>query len=413
MPDQALKPAKPYPEFPLTPHASGKWAKKIRGRIYYFGRWHDADGALREYNAVKGDLHAGREPTLVAASSCTVKDLFNKFLARQLARVDAGRLDPRSFADTKGALSDLAKAVGPGRIVADLRPVDFRAAREAYSKGRGPHTVNRYVANVKAAFNYGIRDGAIGGPVLYGDEFGKEPIKVQRRAARERAYTRGGETFTPDEVRKILKHATGPLRAMVLLGLNAGFYGIDVAKLPMKAIDLDDAWLEFPRPKTEVMRAAPLWPETIEALAGAVEMRPKPTNPADAGLLFLTTHGRPWIHDKVHRGEGTITKVSRTNAVNQAFTKLLDKAKVRRKGINFAALRDTFVTIANESGDQNASLLIRGHSFPGMDAFYVKAVVRERLETVVNHVHDRLLKTQVVRPRARPKPRNRRRNRAA
>ncbi len=54
-----IKPAKPYPEFPLFAHAAGVWAKKIRGKLHYFGRWSDPDGALDKYEADKDMLHAG------------------------------------------------------------------------------------------------------------------------------------------------------------------------------------------------------------------------------------------------------------------------------------------------------------------------------------------------------------------
>src|SRR5689334_10560200 len=56
------KPAKPSPDFPLFPHACGQWAKKIKGRMRYFGPWNDPAGALASYERQKEDLEAGKEP---------------------------------------------------------------------------------------------------------------------------------------------------------------------------------------------------------------------------------------------------------------------------------------------------------------------------------------------------------------
>jgi hypothetical protein len=57
------KPAKPRPDFPLFPHASGRWAKKVRGRFIYFGKVSDdtsGQAALAKWLAEKDYHLAGR-----------------------------------------------------------------------------------------------------------------------------------------------------------------------------------------------------------------------------------------------------------------------------------------------------------------------------------------------------------------
>jgi hypothetical protein len=81
---KADRPRKLYPEFPLTPHASGAWQKKIRGEVCYFGRWAvrkngklegiEGDGwreALVAYKLVADDMHAGRTPRVKNADGLT------------------------------------------------------------------------------------------------------------------------------------------------------------------------------------------------------------------------------------------------------------------------------------------------------------------------------------------------------
>src|SRR4051812_17675148 len=102
VPRPAKPPKKPYPDFPLTPHASGKWQKKILGKIHYFGAWAtrvnglltrvEGDGwkgALEAYRAVADDLHAGRIPRANPEGGLTVADLCNRFLTAKDRKKEA------------------------------------------------------------------------------------------------------------------------------------------------------------------------------------------------------------------------------------------------------------------------------------------------------------------------------------
>ena len=96
------KPEKPRSDFPLFPHAAGVWAKKIRGKLHYFGPWDDPDGALASYLAQKDNLHAGRAYR-PGPDALTVKALCNAFLNAKQAAVNNGELSPRTWEDYRAA----------------------------------------------------------------------------------------------------------------------------------------------------------------------------------------------------------------------------------------------------------------------------------------------------------------------
>jgi hypothetical protein len=94
--DKPSKPAKPYPDLPLTAHPAGYWCKKIRGKIHYFGPWADPDAALAKYLEQRDELHSGRTPR-PDPEALTVKDAANAFLNAKAALVDSNELSLHTF----------------------------------------------------------------------------------------------------------------------------------------------------------------------------------------------------------------------------------------------------------------------------------------------------------------------------
>ncbi len=92
---------KPRADFPLFPHASGRWAKKVRGRFVYFGKVADdpqGKAALDKWLDRKEDLLAGRTPR-VAGNGLTIRDLCNRFLTNRQNKMQAGELSAVHFQD--------------------------------------------------------------------------------------------------------------------------------------------------------------------------------------------------------------------------------------------------------------------------------------------------------------------------
>jgi integrase len=365
------RPSKPYPEFPLFSHATGRWAKKIRGRLYYFGRWEDADAALAMYLEQKDALHAGRKPRN-DPEALTVKDLANTFLNHKRDLLDAGELSPRTWAQYKETCDLLIGQLGKRRLVSDLGPDDFAALRRRLAKRWKPVTLGNFIQRVRVVFKHAADNDLISRPVRYGQGF-KRPSKKTLRLERAR---QGHNLFTRADLQRILDAASVPLRAMVLLGINCGLGNADCGRLPKQAIDLGRGFLDYPRTKTGMNRRCPLWPETVEALKSALTHRPEPKHSADAGLVFITRFGQAWYTD------------TSESPISYELGKLLRKLGIiGRKGLGFYTLRHTFRTVADESKDQPAVDFIMGHEVPHMSAVYRETISNERLKAVVDHVH--------------------------
>ena len=364
------KPGKPYPGFPLFAHASGQWAKKIRGKLYYFGKWDNPEAAHDNYRKQKEDLEAGRKPREQTEGN-TVKEVVNAFLSAKQALVDSGELTALTWRDYKSATDEIIAVFGKNRLAADLRPDDFGPLRMRMAKKWGPQRLSKTIQFVRCVFKYAYDVELIDRPIRFGPEF-KRPSKGVMRRQKAAA---GPQLFTATEIRRMIDAAGEQLRAMILLGINCGFGNSDCGHLPLSAVDLKTGIIDFPRPKTGIPRRCLLWPETSAALHQALANRPAAKNEEHAGLVFLTRCGDSW-----HTG-------TPDGPLSRETGKLLRKLGINgRKRLGFYTLRHTFRTVADESKDQPAVDYIMGHEVPHMSAIYRETISDERLRAVADHV---------------------------
>jgi integrase len=399
------KPAKPRLDWPLFPHATRRWAKKIKGRLHYFGPWDNPDAALQKYLDEKDDLYAGRVPRS-KVDGLELRDLVNKFLTFKLGLVQTGELQQVTFSEYHNICALMLDHFGKHRLATDITSADFAGLRSELARGVGLVGLGKRIQVVRSVFKYGYDTALLDRPARFGPEFKKPSRKSLRRA-------RAGEPakmYTAAEINALLKNASLPLKAMILLGINAALGNSDCSELNQTALDLNGGWLRFPRPKTGVDRRCPLWPETVAAIRAALAGRPKPKNPEDDAAVFLTKFGERWVR---FRTSERSKNGCWTNSVGLEFGKRADELKLAERGTGFYGLRHTFRTVADAVHDRGAIDLIMGHADDGNDmrSHYVEHVDDDRLRRVTDHVYAWLFppkqkakRTQTVeKPRAKGK----------
>lgn len=353
----------PIERFPAKPRKDGRFQKRIRGTLHYFGQNGDREQALREYNAVAHQLYAGLAPVKAGKgnyANALVKDLVNRYLHDIVGEIG-------SAPQYRRYLAHFAKFFR-GRVWASLTPDDFTAYGKRLRSKFAATSYNRRRAVIVAMFNHADDQGWIDRVPKYGRGFRRIPAGQVRSSAKSRLLSRG-------DINAILGMSSPQLFAMVLLGLNGGFGAADCAALPWDAVNLDVAFIQYARVKNAIPRGVPLWRETVIALRRIRKVRPNDT------LVFRTVRGNQW---------------DETDIAHE-FRKAVDRAWVDLPaGVGLGACRHTFATYANEVRDADARRHIMGRKLPALDDIYVESMFGERLQAVTEHVRSRLSIADII-----------------
>jgi integrase len=360
------KPQKPRPDFPLFPHQNGQWAKKIDGKLRYFGKWDDFSEAESRYKAfVASPLQ--QKPKEITLHAIRLKDLVNAYLTDcqlRVARKEMAQVTLNAYRDFfKRFFSHTDK-------LTLLHAVDWGRAAKKQRAGKAhqlsPSSWVVEITKLKTCLNWAKDRQLIDAIPELGPGWKKPSQRSVRKTAKQfRAW------FDREEIIKLLDHCTKTsrlaLRAMILLGVNAGLGNHDCASLRPQNVDLERGWLVFPRNKTGVARKSKLWPETVQALRDYADVRPR----VKTDWVFVTIYGNQYTRpDQSHC------------VINKQFREVCQANMLWIPRRGFYGLRRTCATIGGESTDQAAVNAIMGHLDTSTPGIYRQAISDARLERV-------------------------------
>src|SRR5690348_14224413 len=119
-------PKKPFKTFPLFAHANGQWAKKIRGKLHYFGPWGDPQAARDRLEAEFPYLSNGNKPP---EHGDTVASIVTAFLTSKQGAVDSGDLSEGMYSDYKKNCDRVLTSLGKATPINELQRSDIERLR--------------------------------------------------------------------------------------------------------------------------------------------------------------------------------------------------------------------------------------------------------------------------------------------
>lgn len=367
---------------PLFLHRNGQWAKKVRGKLRYFGT--DLDAAMKRWANEKDHLLAGYDPPRIDGKP-TLAELANLYLANSQERVATGEVRADHTHENKIVLEMVITAVG-GRSKPDsMSPQQWAKVRTALATRLDGNpvaqaTLQARLSRAGAFLNWSLKKGWVKSLDL-----GGELDPPAKRLLRREATARGKRLWDRDDLLAVIEAAGVNFRPVLLLGINCAMGGLDIANLTRSQVPAKTEFLDCPRNKTGVERRVWLWPETRAAIAAAVAKRPEPQRQKYENRLLLSARGYPW------------SRVGTTGTIDLAASSLTKlKAKAGITNGQFYDLRRTFRTIASETCDLEAINLCMGHEGRGEGSTYLQGVSDERIRRVCESVRSWLYGVEVA-----------------
>ncbi|MEQ8849943.1 tyrosine-type recombinase/integrase [Botrimarina sp.] len=390
---------------PLFPHRSGCWAKKVNGKLVYYGRWKRKNPATGRVELTGRDGWEaakikyvtdpdGKAPPADPDNPRTLGQLCALFMESKERSCQKGKINARGVAEYQREIDAVLNILNPRTSLATMRPAKFNLLLPYIQSNSKPGqetanlvTQSNRVRRIRAIFIFAYKNGYVDRPFCFGSEF-VQPSRNE--IAKERNDNPTPETYTKEEIHLLLKYARQPLKTMILMAINAGLGNHDFATLKWSHINFHEngetAWLNYPRHKTGNAREAPLWKETVAALKDWRTRRPTPTGDTDRDLVFITRYGNAWGNPDSPMNLNPVGK-----ALDKVFARILKddpNSTIHHTKRGFYALRHTFRTEAGGVIDEEAVNFIMGHVDNRMAARYIARYHPERLQRVVDFVHD-------------------------
>ena len=276
---------------------------------------------------------------------------------------------PWTFLQYKAAAELMIEHLGRDSALEDIPFQKWKKLREAIEEGNGdggqsvsPYTVKKYLTGVRRILGYakGMAERSGQSLLLRTGDALDNPDSEELKAA---LHDRDPKFIRRKELLDIIEAAGPQMKAITLLGLNAGFHNLDFALVEHKHLDLQRGHVFFPRTTSRKPRFATLWPETIAAINEWLAVRPAPSDEGCKERVFVTNDGLPWVRNR-----------DDTSHLTKRYNELLNSIGAKRPGISVGALRHTFKTVANRLGYKEIARIVMGHEEPlaDMDEFYVQ-----------------------------------------